>query len=334
MSLLVVINMKEVSIIVPVYNVEKYISNCIDSLINQTYKNIEVILVDDGSCDNSYSICEEYSKKYSYIKVYHKKNGGPSSARNYGIEKANGEYICFVDSDDYVSEKYIENLLIDDFDLSFGGFVDVCGDRKIEKQICNQIEKYYDKDIYVKLLENTEIDLFNSPWCKLFKKSIIEKNNIKYDESLHMGEDLIFNINYLKYCKSLIMIPECLYFYKRDIDSSLTKKFEITRWNTEKKVYHEYKDLYKYYGLYEKYKSKIDCMLLMGAKKTIYILCSSNLKHKAAIEYIKKICNDNEIRQIIKDVHPKNKLTKILTILIKNKMATLIYLLFKVRTKI
>lgn len=326
--------MKRISIIIPVYNVEKYISNCINSLMNQTYKNIEIILVDDGSQDNSYSVCEEYSKTYDYIKVYKKENGGPSSARNYGIEKATGEYICFVDSDDYVSEKYIENLLIDDFDLSFGGLVDVCGNKTIENPVCNEIQKYYGKDIYIKLLENSENDLFNSPCCKLFKKSIIEKNNIKYDESLHMGEDLIFNINYLKYCNSLVMIPDCLYFYNRDIGSSLTKKFEFERWNTEKNVYYEYKALYEHYKLYDKYKETIDCMLLLGAKKTIYILCSSNLKYKKCIEYIKKIINDNEVRQIIKYVKPQNKLTKILAILIKNKMTSLIYLLFKIRTKI
>ena len=326
--------MKKVSIIIPVYNVERYIDNCLKSLINQTYKNIEIILVDDGSSDESYRICENYSKEYSFIKLFHKKNGGPSSARNYGIEKATGEYICFVDSDDYVSEKYIENLLIDDFDLSFGGLVDVCGDKKIERPVCSEIQKYYDKDMYVKLLENSENDLFNSPCCKLFKKSIIERNNIRYDESLHMGEDLIFNINYLKYCNSLVMIPDCLYFYNRDIGSSLTKKFEFERWNTEKNVYYEYKALYEFYNLYEKYKDKIDCMLMMGAKKTIYILCSANLKFKESIKYIEKIVYDEDINEIINHIKPQNKLMKLLTFLIKKKMVLFIYILFKIRVKL
>lgn len=325
--------MKKVSIIIPVYNVEKYIDNCINSLIKQTYKNIEIILVDDGSKDNSYEICQNYSKKYSFIKSYHKSNGGPSSARNYGIKKSSGYYICFVDSDDYVSEKYIEKLLIEDFDLSFGGMADVFNNKKIEKPICNQIEKYYDNDIYIKLLENVESDFFNSPCCKLFKKSIIEENNLKYNESLHMGEDLIFNINYLKHCNSLIMIPNCLYFYNRNIGGSLTKKFNFNRWDTEKIIYDEFKKLYIDIDLYEKYKEKINALLFLGAKKTIYILCSSNLNYKEKIKYIKQIISDKNINDVIDNVIINNKLTKLLKILIKLKKPLLIYILFKIRVK-
>lgn len=92
------------SIIVPVYNVERYLSRCIESLINQTYSNIEILLIDDGSSDQSPEICDEYSKKYGNIVVYHKKNGGLSDARNYGLERASGEYILFVDSDDYINK--------------------------------------------------------------------------------------------------------------------------------------------------------------------------------------------------------------------------------------
>ena len=92
-----------VSIVVPIYNTEQYISKCIESLINQTYKNLEIILIDDGSTDNSFNICKKYQKEDERIKLFHKENGGVSSARNYGIKKATGEYICFCDSDDYYS---------------------------------------------------------------------------------------------------------------------------------------------------------------------------------------------------------------------------------------
>lgn len=100
-----------ISVIVPVYKVEKYIKKCIESIINQTYENLEIILVDDGSPDNCGKICDEYAKKDKRIKVIHKENGGVSSARNLGLEKSNGQYITFIDSDDWIEEEYCEILL-------------------------------------------------------------------------------------------------------------------------------------------------------------------------------------------------------------------------------
>lgn len=326
--------MKKVSIIIPVYNAEKYIDDCLKSLICQTYKNIEIVLVDDGSKDNSYNICLQYSKEYDFIKTYHKKNGGPSSARNFGINKSTGEYICFVDSDDTVSKDYVEKLLQNEADLIICGFVELYGKTKRIKKICDDIQKYNNEEIYIKLLESSESDKFNSPWGKLYKKDIIDSNDVVFDESLKMGEDLIFNINYLKYCKSFIIIPDCLYYYNKNVGGSLTKKFEFSRWNIEKYVYYQYKALYEYYNLYDKYKEKIDCMLLMGAKKTIYILCASNKKCSESIKYIKIIVNDEEISKAIKYIKPDNKLNKVLLFLVKMKMNLLIYVLFKVIEKI
>ncbi len=326
--------MKKISIIIPVYNAEQYIDNCLKSLIGQTYKNIEIILVDDGSKDSSYDICLEYSKKYNFIKIFHKTNGGPSSARNLGISKASGDYICFVDSDDTVSEYYVEKLLENKADIVLGGFIELINENKKNVKMCNSIQMFKDEEIYIKFLEASESDIFNSPWCKLYKRNIIEKNKLRYDESLRMGEDLEFNINYLKYCKSMIIIPDCLYYYNKNVVGSLTKKFEITRWDTEKKIYYEYKKIYELNNLYINYKSNIDCMLLLGAKKTIYILCASTIKYGESIRYIKEIINDEELRKIVEYIKPKNRLNKILLFLIKNRMIMLTYLLFKIRVKI
>ena len=326
--------MKKISIIIPVYNAEQYIDNCLKSLIGQTYKNIEIILVDDGSKDSSYDICLEYSKKYNFIKIFHKTNGGPSSARNLGISKASGDYICFVDSDDTVSEYYVEKLLENKADIVLGGFIELINENKKNVKMCNSIQMFKDEEIYIKFLEASESDIFNSPWCKLYKRNIIEKNKLRYDESLRMGEDLEFNINYLKYCKSMIIIPDCLYYYNKIVVGSLTKKFEITRWDTEKKIYYEYKKIYELNNLYINYKSNIDCMLLLGAKKTIYILCASTIKYGESIRYIKEIINDEELRKIVEYIKPKNRLNKILLFLIKNRMIMLTYLLFKIRVKI
>lgn len=326
--------MKKVSIVIPVYNAERYIDDCLKSLIDQTYENVEIILIDDGSKDSSYDICLRYTKKYEFIKLYKKKNGGPSSARNLGIDKSNGDYICFVDSDDSVKANYVEKLVENSADLIISGVTEVYDNNKKDKSMCEIIQKYNNEEIYDKFLEASESDVFNSPFCKLYKKNIIDNHNLKFDESIRMGEDLIFNIHYLKYCKSLIIIPECLYYYNKSAVGSLTKKFEFTRWNTEKVVYHEYKKLYEFYDLYEKNKSQIDCMLLLGAKKTIYILCMSDIKLNDSIKYIKKISNDEEILKVTKYVRPKNKLTKILMLLIKNKASFMTYVLFKLRARI
>lgn len=325
--------MKKISIIIPVYNAEQYIDNCLKSLIGQTYKNIEIILVDDGSKDSSYDICLEYSKKYSFIKIFHKTNGGPSSARNFGINKASGDYICFVDSDDAVSKNYIEKLLENNADFILGGFVEVNGENKKNIKICDFIQLFEKEGLYYKFLDVSENDLFNSPWCKLYKKKIIEKSKIQFDESIKMGEDLKFNINYLINCESMIIIPDCIYFYNKNVSGSLTKKFEKTRWSTEKNVYNEFKKMYELKNLYLKHKSRIDCMLLQGAKKTIYILCASNMKYDESIKYINDIVNDVEMRKVVNYIKPKNKMNKILLFLIKNRMITLIYLLFKIRVK-
>ena len=139
------------SIIVPVYNVEKYLNRCIESIVNQTYKTIEIILIDDGSSDNSSYLCDEWAKKDSRIKVVHKQNGGVSSARNQGIKVATGEYVQFVDSDDYLDVDFCKNIMSeysDDIDLVVSGFtiIDDSGNKKITK-----------------VEENIELNIFNSP---------------------------------------------------------------------------------------------------------------------------------------------------------------------------
>ena len=125
-----------VTIIVPVYNAENELCRCVDSILAQSYKNLEIILIDDGSKDNSLEICSKYSRKDNRIKIFHKNNGGVSSARNFGLTEASGKYICFVDSDDWLDEQYVEALheeiLKNDSDIVIGGFSYVYGNKNIE----------------------------------------------------------------------------------------------------------------------------------------------------------------------------------------------------------
>ena len=200
-----------ISVIVPVYNVEKYIRNCLDSIINQTYKDLEIILVDDGSTDNSGAICDEYAQKDSRIKVIHKQNGGQSSARNVGLKNATGEFIGFVDSDDTIELNAYEKLVfaIDGVDLA------ICGHSVVNDNGTTTNSKGKEKVLdYDDLWKEIFGRLNNAVWNKLFCKELLD--GIEFNQNFAHGEDLIFNILYLQKAKSGRFIDMPLYnYYKR-----------------------------------------------------------------------------------------------------------------------
>ena len=172
---------EKISVIVPIYNVEKYLKRCLDSIINQTYKNLEIILVDDGSIDSSGAICDEYGIKEKRIIVIHKKNGGLSDARNEGIKKASGKYIAFIDSDDYINEQMLEilmkNLRKYKADISICAFEKVYDETKIVKKNNNNITCYNKKESLKELL-NYNKKISNHAWNKLYKIELFK--NICY----------------------------------------------------------------------------------------------------------------------------------------------------------
>ena len=177
-----------ISIIVPVYNVQSYLERCILSLLQQTYSNIEILLIDDGSTDKSGDMCEKFSLYDSRIKTYHKKNGGLSDARNFGIKKANGEFYCFVDSDDFISENMIEtlynNLLITNADISICKY-QVTSDNELNVPYTNNMKTYTKELAFQELLLGNN---FSSEICnKMFKKDLFD--NIQFPKS-HIYEDM------------------------------------------------------------------------------------------------------------------------------------------------
>lgn len=216
------------SIIMPVYNVEKYVENSIRSILNQTYKNFELIVVNDGTKDNSMEIISKIQKEDSRVKVYSKENGGLSSARNYGLKYAIGEYVCFVDSDDYLYTNYLETLykeiLKKESDLIFFGYnVDVVGsDENIleEFDICEKYQEFNKKNkLY---FEN--ISMIGYAWNKCFKRSIIEENNLTYEEGTSYIEDIIFNCDFIKKCNTIKIIPNVIYHYVQRKRETLGRK--------------------------------------------------------------------------------------------------------------
>lgn len=206
------------SVIIPVYNVEKYLKKCISSVQNQTYKNLEIILVDDGSKDNSATICDDFAKRDNRVKVIHKANGGVSSARNAGLDVACGEYVMFVDADDWIPYNSVELLIKgqsekkSDFVM---GAAEAVGVFKKE---------YYGKNGTTYIDFNNEKELLNfteviktqlGPWAKLFKKSIIDKYNLRFLIGVAYGEDRIFNWEYLLHCNNALIINNIVYYYSQ-----------------------------------------------------------------------------------------------------------------------
>ncbi|OTP26705.1 glycosyltransferase family 2 protein [Enterococcus mundtii] len=215
--------MCEISIIVPVYNVEKYLRNCVDSILNQTFKNFELILVDDGSLDDSGKICDEYVKKDKRVRVLHKENGGLSSARNAGIEYAHGRYLGFIDSDDYIEPDMYEllynNMVHEDADLSICGIYDVYeGKEPIKK---TRIKEIVPSDEALLLILQGNIISVHAV-NKLYKKELF--NNLRYPVGKY-HEDSFIIVDLLDNCKKVAIDSTQKYYYVHRLGSINTETF-------------------------------------------------------------------------------------------------------------
>ena len=218
-----------ISVIIPIYNVEKYISRCLDSVINQTYKKIEIICVDDGSPDNSIKILKEYEKKDSRIKIIRQENGGLSSARNIGIKDSRGEYIFFLDSDDWLPlnslELLYEDILLNKSDISVGNLIKVYPKKNKEiglknlKKIDYSLKNYLEYSINKK---NFTANVVN----KLYKTKIIVENKILFKEKI-LYEDFLFTVQYFIYCKKISVIKEAVYYYFLEREDSIVNTVNI-----------------------------------------------------------------------------------------------------------
>lgn len=220
-----------ISIIIPVYNVEQYLSNCIDSVLNQIYSDFELILVNNDSPDRSGEICDTYSLKDARIKVIHQQNGGQSSARNTGLETAKGEYITFIDSDDTVDPHFLQTLL-DALEEYPQADLSICGCEFVAES--KTTFEPLPKNIPATLLLNKEQlwdevfgHLNNSVCNKLYKKELIGHN--RFPLGIYYGEDLLFNLHYLQNCSHATINPLGLYFYFKRSGSVTGGKFNKNR---------------------------------------------------------------------------------------------------------
>lgn len=233
------------SVIVPVYNVEKYLHQCVDSILRQNFEDFELILVDDGSPDNCPAICDAYAAKDSRVKVIHKPNGGVSSARNAGLDMASSEFILFCDSDDYylsgAFEKIANMIKVVDADVyCFGvrkelkdGSVDIVS-KEYEGAITDDLLLSLAYAGFVKFDKATvDVSLFN----KIYKKRIIDDTKIRFDETLRIAEDISFNVPYFAKCETIFCLSETLYFYRMNMGSAIHADKGFAEKGMERSVY-------------------------------------------------------------------------------------------------
>lgn len=207
---------RKISIIVPVYNAERYLHRCVDSILKQTFTDFELLLVNDGSKDASGRICDEYAVKDERVKVFHKQNGGVSSARNLGLNNVSAEWIAFVDSDDWIEHDYLQRLNKPDVetDLFLSGYQPWLP--LVEEKTYNGREEITD-------LLSKHIFYFSNVYAKLFHVDIIRKQNIRFDEKMNYAEDTVFVFSYLLYISHIMTVSSSGYHYV-DAENSLTKK--------------------------------------------------------------------------------------------------------------
>lgn len=296
-----------VSIVVPVYNMEKFLPRCMDTLVSQS-SDYEIILVDDGSTDRSPELCDDYRQRYpSLVRVIHKRNSGLSSARNAGIEAAKGTYVIFPDPDDWVEPNYVSKMV--EFQnyyqpdlLCVGYYVDTDG--KCVPANEGQKTHYMDRAA-------AQQALFIPPkmggfawnkldgYCfnKIYRMDIIQTNRIRFHSGITFGEDIAFNLSYLKYVDNIVGLPKCLYCYNADNLESATRKFDAYRFENHRYVYHLRKPfIAPYYrkafsnGFYDICMWDIECIF---DKKNVW-------KFRKKIKYSNYILRTSEFRECVK----------------------------------
>lgn len=302
--------MELISIIIPIHNVSKYLNRCVDSVVNQTYKNIEIILVDDGSKDNSGEMCDKYQEEYSNIKVVHKENAGLGFARNTGLEYVTGKYVIFVDGDDYIQKDMVENLYNDlkkaNADTAIGGFRRVYSDREVvvaNKFVGNVYEgDDVPKEVLVRMVgkkHNLTDYIEMSVWKVLFSMDIISKYNLKFpSERVFISEDIIFDTEYYRYAKRVVMSGDTGYCYC-DNEGSLTTKYRSNRFELQKTLYLEMVKRMKELNLYNESKQRLMTTFISVTRYCVKLeqkFANENGKKKAK-ENIKAICNDEVLQK-------------------------------------
>lgn len=336
----------KVSVIVPVYNVERYLKRCVESLLEQTLKEIEIILVDDESPDKSPIICDSYAKVYENVVVIHKQNAGLGMARNSGLKVARGEYVAFVDSDDYVENDMYEVLYnhaignMADIVIS-GGFISEGAYRT--QKVCKEIEHeivYKGEEVKILALKMTgalpehKLDYEHAmSVCKgIYKRDMITSNEVSFFSEREMiSEDLLFHYDIVQYARKVIVIPKCFYHYCLN-NESLTKKYHKDRFQRNVSFYKYIVEILEKRQFTNSSKLYAQRLLISSAR----VVISQIVKHykkscRNMLDEILDICNDDVLVQVLHD-YPISRLPikqRIFTYMVKKKMVRGMIVLIK-----
>ena len=301
------------SVIIPVYNCEKYILRCVESVLNQSYSSFEIILINDGSTDDSLVHLQKLSKRDDRIILINKKNEGVSCARNDGLKIASGDLICFLDSDDYLSDGFFEETIriLNSYEeielISFGYFSDI-EDKKLNNKFSDKIsckDKLYKskneiKDDFVLLWDNTV--LYNI-WNKVYKAEIIKKNNLSFSNK-YFGEDMEFNMKYFNLINCFYNSDKCFYHYIREREGAVTKKYKSDIFEIRKKEFEEINNYFISWEVdnYYEFSCRRYIERILGVIENVF--CS---KMSVFVKYkkVKEVVYDPITRECIKVIKPK-----------------------------
>jgi len=303
-----VIGKPKVSVIVPIYNVEKYLRRCLESLVNQTLRDIEIILVDDGSPDNSSEIYKGFIATDKRIRLVKKENGGLGYARNSGLEIATGEFVAYIDSDDYVDLNMFKKLYDTskeyNLDTVYCGYCNLDNELKINsfsevEELTVFSSKGEVNDVLLDMIacepsSNLERKYRMSVWHAIYSRNLIENNNIRFcSERQFISEDIIYHIDYLSKANRVAFIPDALYYYCYNEDS-LTKTFRADRYEKSLILYYELLNRFKILKFDASYyKNRVDRFLLGYTRYTIVRLSKADISRDEKIEILRRISNNN-----------------------------------------
>ena len=332
--------MIDISILMPVYNAEKYLNETIDTIKNQSFSNWELIIVDDGSIDNSKEICTKLMNDDKRIKYIFQENLGVSHTRNVALENAQGKYIVFVDSDDLIHEDYLK-ILINSIEKN-NSDISVCN--FIERKISNtgKIEDIT-REFYLKeVMEMSEMKdyimdfgnsgLLNPLWNKIYKNQIIKENNITFDEKVETGEDFIFNLQYFRKVKKISFIKDSLYYYIRRNNNSITYKYIENMYEKGWEIHWLLESFLKDMGFY----NEENAYVLYGNHLTGVFSAFLNLYHdhckltsKEKRSYIKKIISRSYVKECAANRKKDKGIIGLTSLLVRINNALLISAVFK-----
>ena len=294
--------MIDISVIIPIYKVEKVLNRCVDSVLRQTYTDYEVILVDDGSPDRCGEICDAYEQEHEKVTVIHKENGGLSDARNAGLKKAHGNYVMFLDSDDYVTDDCLEVLRKNDADMIIGTTVFAFENKEDRHQPEREDGMVLPEDYAEELPALLDERRLNYVHAKLYRRSVITENDLSFeDDMLTSAEDTVFNFTFLKYCRSIYVSAKPVHFYVQNT-TGLAQKFYPDRYQRFCRLNGYIEQVCRELDIYNEETARaVNTRRASSAVWTIDGILSPNsgLTRLEIIQYLDEIAEDPLLKSII-----------------------------------